>query len=315
MPHSRLLVAASIATVLTGCGRGHEKIEVTQSFDEARARFDQSFVGQVELDDGAELSLYSAHELKGWVCGEIGGEIRDVCFETSRARTVRYEEIQTGQPSLIAGVVTLAITWPILLAYWDEDRKNANADQAEKRRQAKTAAPAAQARLAPSPPTASDYELDQQFYTLANCMKVKSVDRDATSGAELADQVWRDGKRCAVEASAWFKLNRDVERARRLMFVGLARDRFERIRCQTNEEGLRAPKVEDRWLLSDSWMQEFRAVVEDPSTYDYAPEWQICRSLMKDVPTPSDQGMAEAQKRAVSGFPLTELPAGGGGRL
>lgn len=301
--------ALSLALLLAGCGGGAKVTEVSEPFEQARSRFDGGFFGQVELDDDSTIDIRGGRELDGWICG--GRErLGDVCVERWRARTVHYETRDYGSPGLIESAVTVAIMWPAMAAFAidaHESRERTAAAEAE--RLASEARMRAEGRTPPPPGTARDHHRESQFQSLANCMKVR--DRSATNGQTLADTVWRDRDRCVSEASTWYRLNDDLERARRLSFIDRARDRYERIACGAEEHGLTAPDGEHAVLAQPGWMDEYRAVVADPQTYDYRSDWFMCRRVPPYEPIEPPAATREAAlAEAMGTFPLTEHPTG-----
>jgi hypothetical protein len=305
----RIAPVALLVLAVVGAGCGSRTVRTTVPFDEA-TREGGPFSGWLVLDDGRRLRVGDAALLGPWLC--TGAGRGDVCFEAERVTALEREETHAGPGAWAGKGVALVAMWPVI-AIWlhsehESDRKSRAAAEvsAERRRRAEARA-AARGEVLPPEPTAESARRDSAFYGLANCHHV--ADRDATDGATLAGLVWKDRGDCLDEAVAWFRLTGEVDKARRLEFMVQARRRAEAMVCWP-DPGLRAPEKEFVGAAGRTWMDEYRAVVADPRTYDYAAAPSCESPQARAEPwTPGVDPVEAARTRARASFPLTDPEA------
>lgn len=307
MSLARTAAVLTSAALLAGCGGEPKRTQFAEPFERARTQFDGGFMGRLDLDDGSSLDMSSGRELAGWVCGRAR-MVGDRCVEPGRIRSVHYETVDYPPPNPIAVAITVIIFSPVLAAMeWDEHQSRKSAERIAIEEDARVRNMRARGEAVPRRPTTQEYLRERQFYALANCMEVK--ERRDTSGDILTEQVWRERGLCLAEASDWLRDGGDLERARRLYLIDQARERYERMACGSDDRSLNAPRDDNTVLAGSGWMEEYRAVVADARTYDYASDWHQCRRVAPyEYREPTDEARETARIEALTGFPLTELP-------
>ncbi|RZJ44823.1 MAG: hypothetical protein EON87_09025 [Brevundimonas sp.] len=313
-----LIVVTALSLGCASCGR--METVVTPVTDAREELANGNWSGLV-LDDGGRVRINSGEMLGDWVCGNtrvgpgvLPRGVQGICIPSRRVVAVESSEWKTGPADWIGVAITVVIMWPIMLIWGHSEHENnrnaeARAAEAAEQRQLDEAEAAARGEVLPPLPTVKSRRLESAFFSLASCTR---ADRDEADGPTLAGQVWRDQERCLYHAAEWFAANGEMAKARRLTFIGRARDRYEALLCGREEPGLNPP---DKDLIdaraARTWMGEYRAVVADSRTYDYdaSPDCSG-RTASVALTAPEDEPAlkprAQAVRQAIAGFPLTD---------
>jgi hypothetical protein len=287
---------------------------------EARESLTQeAFWGRMVLDDGRSLAFGEAHLLGDWVCGKIryrrgafDTPRGDVCIPAARIAALETEKRQMGAGTAVGTGLYLLVISPLILIWakseHDSDRRSREAaEESAARRRVAEAEADRRGETLPPLPTAEDHRRRSAFFSLANCSGVRSDARDQTDGDTLAAEVWRERRECIEPAQAWYAAAGQIDRARRLTFIVSARSRYEALACGGRwDPSLSAPKPELIGSAGGSWLAEYRAVVSDPRTYDYAPKATCYPMGGSGEIHITDAAFSAAQSRMRSEFPLTD---------
>lgn len=300
-----VIAMVAISLVTAGCGNRTERIVTPVA--EARGKLNGNFGGRLMLDDGRKLSIHNGRVMGPWVCGAVYR--RDVCVESGRVTAVEDRRLHMGAGSYIFGGLVLAVTYPFI-ALHEHSQKQRDRKGAERRRLREAKAAERGVSLPSREQAAADYRGRSIFAGLANCLGVR--DRGATDGDELAAGVWKDRAECLEQAARWFELTGDLDKARVLVFVHNARERYRELACGLEDRGLRAPTAAIVGSAAATWMDDYRAIVADPRTYDFPSGPSPCRISAlgppEDALIPDQAARDRALAEATSIFPLTQLP-------
>lgn len=303
----RIGVVAIVAISLGAAGCGNRTERIVTPLAEARGKLNGGFGGRLLLDDGRKLKIHNGRVMGPWVCGAVYRG--DVCIESGRVTAVEDRKLHMGAGSYIFGGLVLAVTYPFI-AMHERAQKQRDRKSAERRRLRESEAAERGVSLPSREQAAADYRGRSIFAGLANCLGVR--DRGTTDGDQLAARVWEDRAECAEQAARWFELTGDLDKARVLLFVHNARQRYRELACGLEDRGLRAPAVAIIGSAEATWMDDYRAVVADPRTYDFSPGPSPCRISALGPPEneliPEQAARDRALAEATSSFPLTELP-------
>jgi hypothetical protein len=266
---------------LTACA--HSPVLVERQFADVRVRFETPRGGRFTLDDGRELYLSQARLTGGYLCGtsNIAG---DRCLDPGRVESVLYVESRADPGATLGGLAGLVLVSPAILAL------------------------AASAEAGRAAGDGTSPEERAALALLSNMQACVGPDVSA-----VAEALW--GRRmdlspeCLGMGASWLASVGDMERARRLSYLAGARLRFEMELC-SNVQTRRpwAPQAPASMLVADAprWPQDYQAVVEDPSTYDYPITWGAGRCY-DWAQTPPQDRQAAALATAVR-FDLFDLP-------
>lgn len=312
------ITLAALTLFCASCG--DRTVQVATPMAQAQDRLTGDFTGRLVLEDGGRLQVNQGRLLGPWACGRVISARRDVCVEAAQVKLIEHDERHYGAGTRAGQVFGVIVMAPVIAVWMYFDGKSQRksrlaAEKAADERRAAEARAAARGEVLPPKPTRESYRRQSAFYSLANCSHLSQAGRRETDGAALADAVWQDPQGCLQPAIEWFTASADLAKARRLTFLQSARRRYEVFACGHDDPGLDAPQRE---VIGGAagWMDEYRAVVGDPDTYDYAAPDRPCDvvwvagTAQEPEPIPHSAALA----RAVAGFPLTDLPQPGEAR-
>lgn len=292
--------ALAVALVLSGCGVPGRSTRVTVPFAAAESGFDGDWLGELVLKDGRRVRLSSGRVLGGWVCGDLmlGGSH---CLKPDEIASVDYVHTELGRPGPIVILVSAVVVGAPAAIWLANDLEEAREEKRAKE-DAYLEAEAVRAAATGTPPLpATDERVARHdaFSHLARCMEWPRVEIERIDGAELVEAVTDGKQRCLNQAIGWLQVTGEDDDRRRLKFIRSARKRYEALICSSRgySTGLSAPDREDMGSASETWMNEYRAVVADPRTYEFE----------DGAPCKSDEvERAAALEQALHKFPLTE---------
>lgn len=296
---ARTLIVAALGAALSACSGS--TVRTFTPISEAAVQFQKPFDGQLIFPDDRRLHVSNGRLLGEWVCGDQSG-YADVCVEQSRLKGIEIAKYKPGGIELFMA----ALMSPAIAIWVGSEEQSARETQRREQEDVEEHRVAVENGWRPN----LSLEVWRASENVTDCMRQADSDLEVGNTRMLAADIWRDRERCVDSASKWFALTGEHAKASTLYFVYVARQRYERLVCGLNDQGLRAPRPELVAAAPSGWIEDYENIVQDPATYDYEMQAKCNTSntaVLDSDGFPLETARAEALKRVTSTFPLTEF--------
>lgn len=294
-------IGGVIALTLLGTAcTEREVVDVVTPLAESGDLLDGQMPRSLRFRNGALVRFGHAILLGDWVCGKPPGQGM-VCVEGRRVMAVEHREVLRHSTADRASQgFAMVFFAPIIALYAKKSADERREDEADLQERLVDAQGDqerwSQIRGEPFPPpplTMEQLPLHEAFVGMLDCQDMdQNTQRANADAATVAGRIWVAREKCVPAAAKWYLAAGQIDRARRLTFVANARARFQALACGDRDPGLALPERALVATAPTGWVNEYRAVVRDPATYDYELSQRGCHGT-EDLPDRSS-GMSKA---------------------